>query len=587
MTALISLVKARFLLLLFITFTIGSTPLPQAIQWSSKSYGPDGPWQAVSIKIGSNLQPVDLLPGGSWMSNVFNQSICPNNQVCGSTEAGLYNPSTSDTSFELGQTGYIQNSDFSGTVGALPLLYGNANWIFDTVEIPCSDGVSGPQYNDVILDFDLLVVSSAYIQLPNGSIYTPVVGKLSLGAPNFNQTWDDFPPHANWNGTFLPSSMFEAGKAPSNSYGMHIGSAAMGIPGSLNIGGYDQSRVLGDVSAQAYTIDHLPIDLLDIGIGVAEGQSPFNFTSRTGLLASGNLSIGVSMPVLVEATVPYLFLPQSSCDAIARNLPVTYDPNLGLYLWNTADPAYNTIVSSPSFLAFTFRLNNSVSQNLTINVPFALLNLTLEPPLVGTPMQYFPCSPRQGPGGNYELGRAFLQAAFIGVNWQTGNGVWFLAQAPGPNTPSDNAATTIGPDDNFIVGSTNSWSDTWNGAWTVIDSTSTSPGNNAPTTAPGKPSSSPKAEISKGTITGIVVGVTIGLIVVAVAAFVLFKRQRRNRAQRALPAHFSIRPEMDSNFAGEASGVVAFPSEKYGNPRYGPQEMETGQLAARPVEMSA
>ena len=35
-------------------------------------------------------------------------------------------------------------------------------------------------------------------------------------------------------------------------------------------------------------------------------------------------------------------------------------------------------------------------------------------------------------GGEYTLGRAFLQAAFVGVNWEPDVGLWFLAQAPGP-----------------------------------------------------------------------------------------------------------------------------------------------------------
>jgi hypothetical protein len=47
----------------FISFAIADTPIPQTIQWSSKSYGPDGPWQAVTIKVGSILTPVGLLPG--------------------------------------------------------------------------------------------------------------------------------------------------------------------------------------------------------------------------------------------------------------------------------------------------------------------------------------------------------------------------------------------------------------------------------------------------------------------------------------------------------------------------------------------
>ena len=70
--------------------------------------------------------------------------------------------------------------------------------------------------------------------------------------------------------------------------------------------GYDQSQVLGNASTQSYPADHLPIDFLDIGIGITEGELPFNFTAQSGLLASGNSSIGISMSANVEATAPYL-----------------------------------------------------------------------------------------------------------------------------------------------------------------------------------------------------------------------------------------------------------------------------------------
>jgi hypothetical protein len=58
------------------------------------------------------------------------------------------------------------------------------------------------------------------------------------------------------------------------------------------------------------------------------------------------------------------------------------------------------------------------------------------------------------------LGRAFLQAAFICVNWganDTGKGSWMLAQAPGPNTPSQEVVKSIDANDNFVVPSTNDW----------------------------------------------------------------------------------------------------------------------------------
>ena len=84
----------------------------------------------------------------------------------------------------------------------------------------------------------------------------------------------------------------------------------------------------------------------------------------------------------------YLYLPSSTCAAIAKNLPVTYDAGKALYIWNTPDPQYARIVTSPTYLSFVFR--GSIG-TLTIKAPFHLPNLTLEEPLMSIHTPYFPC----------------------------------------------------------------------------------------------------------------------------------------------------------------------------------------------------
>ncbi|OBT77689.1 hypothetical protein VF21_03724 [Pseudogymnoascus sp. 05NY08] len=540
----------------------------QVIPWSSNTYGPNGPWHAVNIRIGTPSQSIDLLPGGSWMSNVLASSVCATGSSCIAQSAGVYNGSSSSTNVEIGQTGSIVNSSFSHTVGAQPTIFGSAHWMFDTVAVTVREGASGNSFIAPIQNFDMLVVSNGHETLPDGSTYPLTIGKLALGAPNFNQTWDHFPPNPRWNGTFITSSMFGEGRTPSNSYGMHIGSPAFGIPGSLTIGGYDQSRVLGLVSSQPYAIDHLPIDLLDIGIGVEVGASPFNFSSQAGLLASGNSSIISSMRVAVDATVPYLYLPQSTCDSITKNLPVTFQPKYGLYFWNTADPKYKMIVSSPSYLSFTFRLNSAVSQNITIKVPFSLLNLTLTSPIISTPTLYFPCFPGQVPGGIFSLGRSFLQAAFVGVNWQSGNGVWFLAQAPGPNTPTTIAPTPIQPTDNSIISSTTVWADTWSEFWTILDnptSANTSTGNTAQS----------GGKLSKAAIGGICAAVAVCLIAALVTGCLLYKR-RKGKPAEPNPTSAAHHHVQSQEMSPEGEG--------YTSSGYGPQELSTERA---PKEMYA
>lgn len=218
---------------------------------------------------------------------------------------------------------------------------------------------------------------------------------------------------------------------------------------------------------------------------------------------------------------------------------------------------------------------------MTINVPFSLLNLTLSTPIIATPTQYLPLQPGQGPSRNYEFGRAFLQAAFVGVNWETadndGNGVWFLAQAPGPNTPTQNPATAIGIKDNTIAGSTTIWKDTWSGAWTILESTSTSTGGTTGTTSNGPPTSSTassKSGLSAGASAGIAVGVAIPALAAAIVAIIFYKRHRAtaNKIQGSSERETSGIGRYDQ---GEISHGPGF-RESYKASGYGPRELESG-----------
>lgn len=136
-------------------------------------------------------------------------------------------------------------------------------------------------------------------------------------------------------------------------------------------------------------LDNFIIDLIDITIAVDHGESPFAYRKRSGVLSEGNDSMLKSVAVAMNPAAPYLYLPNSSCAAITKDLPVSYNPKYGLCFWNVDDPRYTQIVTSPSYLGFTFRAPSLSAGNLTIKVPFQLLNLTLESPLIATRTQYF------------------------------------------------------------------------------------------------------------------------------------------------------------------------------------------------------
>ncbi|KAJ5154324.1 Peptidase aspartic [Penicillium coprophilum] len=566
------------ILLLFAILGLTSAQRPWVMKWSPKSYGPDGPWNAVLVKMGSGRQEIAMYAGRWWETWVFLSDYCSNittSPVCYAEEAGLFNPGMSstwdNTSIKLDPTGYSwEDLNFSPT-NAVPVS-GKARRARETMEL----------YGTTVPDVDLISISQGYQTYPGGQSYPLQVGYLSLGAQDVNQTFDKL------GATMITSWLWNgSGTISSYTYGMHIGSAPLGIAGSLMLGGYDKSRALGEVSAQPHTGSSAPISLLDISLGVAEGGSPWKYPSKAGLLAQGNSSLESGVSVHANVVDPYIYLPQSSCDAIAAELPVTHNADLGLYFWNTDDPQYSKIVNSPSYLAFTFVKDNTNTQNITIKVPFALLNLTLEAPLVTKPTPYFPCF---GTEGTYALGRAFFQSAFIGVNYGAGIvgiGNWFLAQAPGPGYSQTN---TIAIEESAaeLSGSGDSWEETWASHWSPLTETnSTSAGNSSTKTTDdsAQSTSSASGDLSTGATAGIGAGCgAAGLVVIALVAWWLIRRRRQKRM--AVPkisvGQDQMPPMTYSQYSGQSErvywGKQTLLSElDNSRPNLGPYEMGSGR----------
>lgn len=498
---------------------------PYILTWSDKSYGPDGPWQAVSVGIGTPSQPVALYPGGTWSSTILLSTICAGQSettTCYASKAGLYNrnASTSAGKDAVNSEGYSAFDDFATPGKAGKRVF------YDDFDI--GGGV-------IIPNVSITGIYDGYQTYPNGRNYPMQVGILSFGAPPLTHVW-------GYTMMMIASYLYTSNDTPSYSFGMHIGSAALGIPGSAVLGGYDKNRIAGEVSAQPFTSfdsinpgGNLIIGLVDIGVGVAVGGSPWSFNQKSGLLSQSNSSLKAPVTVELAPTKPYMYLAPSICDAITSLLPVTFDSDLGLYLWKTGSDQYRSLVQSPAYLSFTFEKDNTNSKNITIKVPFALLNLTLQAPLVDKDTPYFPCFPTEGP---YYLGRAFLQAAFIGENYGTGDGsgTWFLAQAPGPGLVDISTSTSIAVADSTIPATDNSWEISWSSHWTELSSSQTgeitaSSSNSTPTSTPIS-SSSPG--LSQGARIGIGVGVGLGAAIMACALAWMIVVHRRRKHEKVL-----------------------------------------------------
>lgn len=462
--------KLFYLLPLFLATTLGQAPVP--LRWSEKPYGPDGPWSAMTVSMGNPAKEIDLYPAGQYGSFVFNEYACRNGTLnagldgCAAEKAGWWNYNSSETKVE--GISYEPNPAFNTP---LPIRSGGRGMKLDDIFMQYN-GPAKPVHNASITSLDW-----AYNIYPGGKKVPVSVGSLCLGAAAVNWTFQiylnpntgDTATTGSINASVIQSNLWTQDIIPSASFGLHIGSVGSSIAPSLWQGGYDKSRALSPVISQVVTdTGKYAINLVDITIGVGEGSSIFSFDNKTEILRQGNSSIGDSgITVNIEPGTPYMFLPRSSCDAIvaAADLPVSFDEALGLYLWDSSNPRYHTVVSSASYLAFNFRGPDGAE--MTVKAPWKLFNLTLTAPLVDKATPYFPCSPHDGE--DYTLGRAFLQAAFLGTNWKptAPPAYWFLAQAPGPNTATTALPASIETEDSSIEGLDNNWEETWDGYWTV------------------------------------------------------------------------------------------------------------------------
>ncbi|PHH80808.1 hypothetical protein CDD80_6898 [Ophiocordyceps camponoti-rufipedis] len=483
---------------------------PREVQWHGTPIGPDGPWNAVKVRIGSQQLPVALFPGRSWLTWVSTTEYCTFSRKydVNNCPGGAYHKKKPTQ--EVSSIRY--HSSPQDLMKGVQIKGDDAIMFQDDFEISPGSGLVIPNVSMSLLE------SSQVMVYPGESQYPIFAGCLSLGAQEATQNFDLVGDllGQSLSSNIIPWYLSKNNFTASSSFGLHLGSAVDGfnVSGSLLFGGYDQSRVVGKVLEMDGNSFSSDVRLQDISLGVIQGKSPFGFDAKNGLLAGRNTTLnnGKGIFVQLDPCSPYLTLPEATCEAIACHLPVSYDKPLGLYLWNTSDSMYADIMASASVLSFTL---GSSSDSLTINVPLQHLNLKLEPPIKETPTPYLPCS--TGGLGSYVLGRAFLQDAFLGGSWEQQR--WWLAQAPGPGSRAPSKHVDILPQGRHINSGVSNWASTWDGVWTELARRSRS----SLTSSSGNPSGD-NVSLTVGDIVGGVVGGGCGLFVLMMTFIIIWKR---------------------------------------------------------------
>ena len=499
-------------------------------------FGPDGPWQAVTFGIkytsDSDFKQVSVYP--AVMYNSIAALYLPTKQACKDDTTGKCGVGgTIGTTYNNGSWWYTYENDQTGYYFRL-----NGTQAYTDIQLP----------NNIIMSSAITdVLRIGDMTYPSGITLPIELGYGCLGGSPLAQVYN------------APLSLWNSGNTQSNSYGLHIGAVGLNYPGSLVFGGYDRGRVIGPViNYDAYG----ELALIDVEIGVETGESPFNFDMQSNLMKipqTGEFT--GSLPTLVKPEYPYIYVNQETLDAVTSLLPVKFSQSAGFYLWDTQDPSYKQIINSPAYLGFVFPSETGNTANMTVKVPFKLLNLTLEKSASGlsSDVPYLPLMATElGTDLSLDilLGRAFLQSAFIGTNWNT-NTSW-LAQAPGPGSgdglgysPVDvmNKMTTLDAREGGTL-----FADSWSSHWTPISkSTSGGGGNNG-----GNDGGS--GGISGGAIAGIVVG---AVVIIAVIAFIVFFLVRRKRKARKSAADGNASPSAQPFYADKPQGYYGDGQQPY------------------------
>lgn len=199
---------------------------------------------------------------------------------------------------------------------------------------------------------------------------------------------------------------------------------------------------------------------------------------------------GTFVDAAIDSTVSQMWLPTAVCDKLASTLNLTYDSTTDLYILNSSIHQ-ELLDSNPTF---TFKLGATSDSNFAteIPLPYAALNLAADMPLYNVSTPYFPIR-RAAHDDQITLGRAFLQKAYLVVDWER---------------------------EHFTIGPSSANSNTYD-VRTI------------PSISQGQSSSSGKADSTKTTRPGTIAGVVVGAVMclALILAAIWYCQRRRTKAR--------------------------------------------------------
>jgi hypothetical protein len=278
-----------------------------------------------------------------------------------------------------------------------------------------------------------------------------------------------------------------------------------GTPVSLTLGGYDANRLVNhDISFELNPSSQPQVYVNSISVlsNTGSGNS-INLLSKTDRISAN-----------IDSSTPYLWLPPIVCNRFAEALGLTYNKTLNLYTFDANTSQHTNL--SESEINFTFQLSDLESSVELVNItlPYAAFDLQLTFPFIpnttygsdDASKYYFPLAQASNEA-QYTIGRAFLQEAYLVVDYERNN--FSVHQAVHTVNPLYNTSiiTISSPSNSTFTGNPN-------------DSSADS-GNSSASTEPQK------ITLSTGAIAGIVIG-CVALLGLVAFGFWYWRRNRRS-----------------------------------------------------------
>lgn len=221
------------------------------------------------------------------------------------------------------------------------------------------------------------------------------------------------------------------------------------------------------------------------------------------------------MSMMIDSTVPYLYLPDFAYHAFEKAFNLEWNSTLELYMVNGSN--YEQLIEHNTVI--TFDIGSTTRTSIRFPIKAFLLNASFPLVPVNQSSYYFPIK-RANESNQWTLGRAFLQEAYVIADYERKN--FTLAPCIWPDD-----TTQSPPSSPRLIRSIN-------GTSSITQS------NNGSHT------------LSTGAIIGAVVGgVLAGLLLAALIAYLYIRRRRRQRASSLKPSSVThTRTSSSATFPG-------------------------------------